>query len=402
VSDLFLYDDDTARAFEPFALTRPTSELRAGALLLRERWERALKRRATGIVTSAHLVGFEEPWATRVLADTDVVLAGSILVNSRCAVSLAHIRPGDVLRCDGRVAAITLSRDVRVAELRSGAVALETLGRAGANARDVEGRWIQHVWDFIGGLAPLLASDIRLMTEGMKRVKVDGRTKAPDVYAERDAVIDAHTFFDTTNGPVYVARGAHIHAFTRVVGPCYVGANSMLTADRIEASSIGEHSKVHGEMSNVVFVGHANKSHDGFVGHSYLGRWVNLGAGTITSNLKNTYSTVDLWTPAGIRDTGLQFLGTFFGDHAKTGIGTTLNTGTVIGAAANIFGGMMPPKAVPPFAWGARAPYATYRVDKFLTVAARVMARRDVMLSDDQKRVLNAAFERRWTVSEPV
>jgi hypothetical protein len=154
--------------------------------------------------------------------------------------------------------------------------------------------------------------------------------------------------------------------------------------------------KVHGEVSNVIFIGHANKGHDGFVGHSMLGRWVNLGAGTITSNLKNTYGTVQLWTPDGIRETGMQFLGTLFGDHAKTGIGLRLTTGTVIGAAANVYGSVMPPKAVAPWGWGEAGSLAAYRADKFLQVAERMMARRHVTLSESSRRQLLASYERRW------
>jgi hypothetical protein len=153
-------------------------------------------------------------------------------------------------------------------------------------------------------------------------------------------------------------------------------------------------------MSNSIMIGHANKGHDGFVGHSYLGRWVNLGAGTITSNLKNTYGPVSLWTPHGMRDTGMQFLGTMFGDHAKTGIGTSLTTGTVLGAGANVFGAQSPPKAVPPFAWGTAPPYAVYRLDKFLQVAERVMARRHVTLTERARLQLAASHDARWTVEQ--
>jgi hypothetical protein len=128
---------------------------------------------------------------------------------------------------------------------------------------------------------------------------------------------------------------------------------------------------------------------------------VNLGAGTITSNLKNTYGPVQLWTVRGEVDTGLQFLGTIFGDHAKTGIGATLSTGTVIGAAANIFGARMSPRCVPPFAWGEQEPYDTYALDKFLQVTRRMMARRHVELSDRAARQLATAFERRWQVERP-
>ena len=147
-------------------------------------------------------------------------------------------------------------------------------------------------------------------------------------------------------------------------------------------------------MSNTIFLGHSNKGHDGFVGHSYLGRWVNIGAGTITSNLKNTYGTVALWTPSGVRDTGMQFLGTMFGDHVKTGIGLRLTTGTVIGAGANVYGSM-PPKTVAPFSWGDAPNYPSYRADKFVETAARMMARRHVELSDRAHRHLDRGARRR-------
>jgi hypothetical protein len=120
---------------------------------------------------------------------------------------------------------------------------------------------------------------------------------------------------------------------------------------------------------------------------------VNLGAGTTTSNLKNTYGTVALWTPDGVRDTGLQFLGTLFGDHAKTGIQLPLTTGCVVGAGANVFD-RMPPKHVPPFAWGGEAPYGRYEVDRFVQVAERAMARRAVPLAPGMRETLRAAHGR--------
>jgi UDP-N-acetylglucosamine diphosphorylase / glucose-1-phosphate thymidylyltransferase / UDP-N-acetylgalactosamine diphosphorylase / glucosamine-1-phosphate N-acetyltransferase / galactosamine-1-phosphate N-acetyltransferase len=181
-----------------------------------------------------------------------------------------------------------------------------------------------------------------------------------------------------------------VHSFTRVVGPCYVGEDSTVAGGRVSGCSIGDTCRVHGEISASIVLGHTNKGHDGFVGHSYLGRWVNLGAGTTTSNLKNTYGTVALWTPDGVRDSGLQFLGTLFGDHAKTGIGLRLTTGCVVGAGANVYDAM-PPKYVRPFSWGGAAPYDVYDADKFLAVAERAMARRKVSLGDGARATLAAA-----------
>jgi len=132
----------------------------------------------------------------------------------------------------------------------------------------------------------------------------------------------------------------------------------------VTGCSIGDVSKVRGEISSSIILGYSNKGHEGFVGHSYLGRWVNLGAGTTTSNLKNTYGTVSLWTPSGVRDSKMQFLGTMFGDHVKTGIGLRLTTGAVLGAGANVFDRMPPKRAA--LAWGAEPPYSVYRADKFL------------------------------------
>ena len=401
MTDLFLYDDAAARAFEPFALTRPTSELRAGALLLRERWELALKMKTAGVVTSDHLADFDEPGAAGAVRGT--LRKGSLLANSRCAPALSPIAAASSWRCGDRIGAVILDRDVDAAELAAGRLTLDALTPKDGRQATINGTWIEHVWDLIGHLAAMLTSDITalIVAEGQKGSAVPGAPAGPHpAFAEDGAVVEPMVYFDTSAGPVLIRRGATLQAFTRVVGPCVIGRDSIVGVDRVAASSIGDNCRVHGELNTVIVLGHANKAHDGFVGHSYLGRWVNLGAGTITSNLKNTYGTVSLWTPEGVRDTGMQFLGTLFGDHAKTGIGTSLTTGTVIGAGANIYGSVMPPKVVPPFAWGDRAPYSAYRVDKFIDVARRVMERRHVQLSPRQETQLKAAFEGRWAAED--
>jgi hypothetical protein len=142
-----------------------------------------------------------------------------------------------------------------------------------------------------------------------------------------------------------------------------------------------------------VFLGYANKAHDGFVGHSLLGHWVNLGAGTTTSNLKNTYGEVSVEVKGERIATGRQFLGSLIGDHAKTAIGTLLPTGTVIGAGANVFGPNSVPKYIPPMAWGSDG--ATRMTEEgFLKVAERVMPRRDVPVTPERRASLTATYRR--------
>jgi len=265
----------------------------------------------------------------------------------------------------------------------------------------VKGRWLEEVWDLVGQLGPQLADDIMAIGPRIRTVKPEYAVVlgSHPVFVEEGAEIEPQVVFDVTNGPVLVLRGAHVYAHTRLIGPVAIAGGSTVLGDRIASCSIGDVCKVRGETSNTIFLGHCNKGHDGFVGHSYLGRWVNLGAGTTTSNLKNTYGQVQLWTPQGERNTGQQFLGTMFGDHAKTGIGMRLTTGCVLGAGAQIYD-QMAPKYVPPFAWGGGEPYGVFDRDKFIEVAERVMARRKIQLGERGRRQLLAAYERREALQE--
>jgi UDP-N-acetylglucosamine diphosphorylase/glucosamine-1-phosphate N-acetyltransferase len=390
---LVIFDDARARQFEPFALTRPAGELRAGAEVIRRRWERAAGLRTAGFAGAAHLADFEEFDAPR--AAHGMLAAGTIVANARCAIALdSPLGDVNVWTCDGRVAAVRLPAALDAARLADGTVDLGSLSQ-GARA-DVRGWWIDEVWDLAGKLAPMLAADANALAAGTEdppaHVAVLGGHRA---YIERGAYFEPYVLIDTTEGPVLVRRGARIASFARLVGPCVIGEDVQVLGGKIKGCSIGEHSRVNGELSGTIFTGHANKAHDGFVGNSVLGRWVNLGAGTITSNLKNSYGQVSLWTPDGLKKTGETFLGSFIGDHAKLGIGTRLTTGCVIGAGANVFGTAMPPKFVPPFAWGDVPPFAEFGLEKFIEIAARVMSRRNVTLGDSGRRALSAAWARR-------
>jgi len=425
VSGLYLYDDELARQLEPFALTRPMAEMVAGTACQRERWQTALQMPVAGVIAAAHLTDFEESRSSP--AAQGGIPAGSVIANARFVPKLSAIRlpndsadtSADLWMSSGRVAAVRTSREIPADVFGDGRRAIDELARSGGEVAILEGWWVEDVWDFVRQLPEQIADDLLLyqrpefgrvvagalcgpppdhsVVMGSHPVLVaSDRVQAGEVII-RGATIEPHVVFDTSGGAIYVGAGTTVHAFTRLVGPCYVGRDCTVLGDRIATCSIGDHCKVRGEMSNTVMIGYANKGHDGFVGHSYLGRWVNLGAGTITSNLKNTYGPVSLWTPRGARDTGMQFLGTMFGDHAKTGIGTCLTTGTVLGAGANVYGGESPPKVVPPFAWGSAPPYAVYYLDKFLEVAERMMARRQVTLTDRARRQLAASHRARWS-----
>lgn len=399
MSGFVLYDDAIARTLEPFALTRPIGELRAGSRLIRERWVQVLGLEAIGFVGAAHLARFEEPGAPP--AATGVLPAGTVVVNARCAPSLtARVASGTTMVMIGnRIAAVRLATDTPVTALADGSASLESLGtRTGVMAR-AEGWWLEAAWDLIRHLPEMLAADaVAELPPAPHRPEGLTVIGTHPVHVDPSATIEPMVLIDTTAGAVVVQRGASVQAFTRLVGPCVIGADTIVAGGRVACCSIGERSKVHGELSVSIVIGHANKGHDGFVGHSVIGRWANLGAGTITSNLKNSYGTVTCWSPAGMRDTGMQFLGSLIGDHVKTGIGTRLTTGGVIGAGANCFGTQMPPKVVAPFAWGEASQWALFALEKFLVVAERMMQRRDRALSARMRDCLAAAHAARWSV----
>jgi UDP-N-acetylglucosamine diphosphorylase/glucosamine-1-phosphate N-acetyltransferase len=399
MSALYFYDDAQARQFEPFALTRPGSELRAGTSLIRRRWERVTGLQSAGFISSSHLTNFEEGNAPPALPPKSEIPAGSIVVNTRCVIPLdLKLERFDLLMCEGAACALRLARALPVSQFSDGTVDIGSIQTTLGGQR-IKGRWINEVWDFIASLTDQLMEDIPLRGKSLEATAKTGATTVGDhgIFVEEGAVIGPQVVLDASAGPILVRRGAVVAPFTHLVGPLSVGRDSQILGDRVATSSIGDHCKVRGELSSSIVLGHSNKGHTGFVGHSYLGRWVNLGALTTTSDLKNTYGPIHLWTPSGVRSTGQQFLGTLFGDHAKTGIGTMLSTGTVIGAGASVFGANMPPTAVPPFAWGDSAPYDTYDVTRFLAVAERMMSRRQVELGAKARKQLAEAHKRRWS-----
>jgi UDP-N-acetylglucosamine diphosphorylase/glucosamine-1-phosphate N-acetyltransferase len=389
---LVFVDDPVAADFHPFSLTRPCCELRAGALLVRQRWERATRETTTGFVAGPQLKHFDEPAAPGFV---ESIPARSILVNSRCAIALGSLDlDAPAWSCGGRIAAVRLNEATTSDAILRDSLHLEAFVGKSTPA-EVEGVWLDKVWDFVRHLSDLLSVDIPQLAEWTDQASTAGTTTlgSHPVFVEADAAVEPYVVLDATAGPILVRQGATIQSFTRLVGPCLIGEGTVVNRGRVSGSSIGDNCRVHGEVSASVFTGHSNKGHDGFLGHSMLGRWVNLGAGTVNSNLKNNYSEVSMWTPRGVEKTGMQFLGAFIGDHAKTAIGSRLTTGAVIGTGANVYGLGMTSRYVPPFAWGLDGS-TLWELDAFLETAGRAMARRNVELTEKAKRQLTAAWER--------
>jgi len=406
-ASLYLVDDDVARGWQPFALTRPAGELRFGAFTQRERAERLTGLRCTGHLAAPHLAGFEEPDAAPVVAPDAVRGPAVLLLVSRvvldwdvsAALREALERPTSrALLVDGQPVGLLLAGEDVDAPAAAAADPATWPDLAGGQPLDLPGRVLTHVWQLMSGTPDQTARDAEAVAgPGVDEPPpVTHRLGDAALIVEPGVVVEPNVVFDLDEGPVWLRSGSTVRPFSRVVGPTVIDPGSTLLGGPYEAVSIGPVCKVHGEMEETVVLGYSNKAHDGFLGHAYVGRWVNLGAMTTNSDLKNNYGSVRVNLGAGEVDTGEMKIGSFLGDHVKTGIGMLLNTGTVLGAGCNVYGSEMPPKYLPPFTWGGSGRWTAYDADRFIATARTVMGRRDVELSDGMERVLREA----WRASE--
>ena len=400
---LILFDDAVSQAWEPFALTRPGGELRFGAFTFRARAEAVFRTRAVAHLAADHLVGFEEPGAPPVLRYADAPTEGNrIFLAARAVPGWASL---DVwLERRGGAGVLLVGDEVVGWYAPAGTAAPDeqfflnparVLDRTGAVR--LPGKTVRRVWELMSGNADQVKDDVAGLFSGAAQPRLpEGVHRLGDhelVLGDR-VRIEPGVVFDTSAGPVWLDDDVQVRAFTRLAGPAYVGKKSIVLGGSLESVTIGDVCRIRGELAASVCLSYVNKAHDGHMGHAYLGAWVNLGAETTNSDLKNNYSTVRLWTPEGEEDTGEMKVGCFLGDHVKTGIGLLLNTGTVVGAGSNLFGAAMPPKYVPPFSWGTGEALEAFRADRFLEVAERAMSRRDVPLTEPLRRQLQAAWER--------
>lgn len=261
-------------------------------------------------------------------------------------------------------------------------------------------RLTTRLWDLVTWLPETIEDDYawareRLAAEPIQLASGAQILNKEHILARERVQVEPGAILDARSGPILLGEDVRIEHNAVVLGPAYLGPNTRVRmgAKLYDGISCGPYCKLGGEVEAAILQGYANKQHDGFLGHAYLGAWTNLGAATNNSDLKNNYGTVRVPGMDGEVDTGLLFAGLYMADHAKTAIGTLLNTGTVIGFSANVFGAGFPPRHVPSFAWGGFDADSRYDVDKAIETARRVMARRGITLEPADEVVFRRIHE---------
>ncbi len=274
------------------------------------------------------------------------------------------------------------------------------IGKVGAHAdrMTIEIPMYNYLWELMHDLPEQLHTDFdHIRANGADEYITPDQARFPgasfiepeNILVAPDAEILPGTVLDASHGPILVDRGGRIEPHTYVIGPLYLGKQSRLVGGKIEGSSIGPVCRIGGELEESIIQGYTNKYHAGFIGHSYVGEWVNFGAMTTNSDLKNNYKSVGVSVNGRSHDTGLLKVGSFIGDFTKTAIGTLLNTGITIGLSCNILGnGLVAEKEIPSFTWYSSRHKMAYMIVQALETIERTMSRRDRKLTEAMKRRL--------------
>lgn len=441
-----IFEDETLLGFRPLAWSVPVAELRCGLLNARERVAMAAERPPALLLRT-----FLEPLARAHGLEVGVaplraaVAKGArlVLINGRVGSDWALLDrilgaagAGQVWRDEQGLLACEAAGPAADALLESwsaweadaaGAGCWQQPGRrprawspplVGSGPTQLVSSAWRRIWDLVPATAAAIAGDLarlgaRLPARLVWGAVPDGSgqpawTQAVDLTPWPDAARSSLLWrgdgalltgdgcdlapgvaIDTSAGPVVLGRGVRVMPHSFLEGPLFIGSGSVVKAGSAiyGQTSLGAVCKVGGEVGESTFLDFANKQHEGFIGHAYLGSWCNLGALTTCSDLKNTYGTIRVDLGLGPEDSGQRFIGVLMGEHAKTAIGTMLNTATTVGFASNVFGHGFPAKCLPCFTWGDGRTEVRQDPDRALGTAAVVMARRGCKLTDGHKRV---------------
>lgn len=404
---LVVFEDQfTAGHLFPLNVLRPSWEIRSGlgslgqwlAELRRAGYSVSLRPRSSLTLRSRELAGFDDDWPSE--QEPIVFLNGRVLHLPATKTPL----PEAVVDSFGQVLWAKLDGKT-VSELSgsSGTLLAESLVkviRASAEISTFGGEAAHFIWDYMALNQKLLAVGMageykELMGSG--NLEVSGGVQivgTPMVFAGDGTVVMPGVVFDTTEGPVWIGRDTVIEPHCYLKGPLALGDHCRVKAGAAiyGASTFGPHCRISGEISASVMQGYCNKQHSGFLGNSHLGEWVNLGADTTVSNLRNDYGNVKVKVNQKLVDSGRQFVGLICGDHTKTGINTMFNTGSVVGIGCNVYGGGYPPRFIRSFSWGGSDGFHVEPFERTAESARLVMSRRGRNLTEAEIELMKEHY----------
>lgn len=400
-----IYEDRYAVDMHPLTLTRPVFDLRCGILPLREKLLITLPGKQTALFVrpflSEYLRELYPDYRINSLESED-----TLFINGRIIPDKHFQIPADfqkdqptIFSKDGESLAAFVPGELIPHIVSESELHLEQLP-ASAIMKTVDWTTVRYPWELTNRNTREIKADLKRLNKspGIDLEKFPGvhTRNENQIYLGKNVQIEPGVFLNATKGPIFLDDDVLIHANTVISGPVSLGAHTKISAgsNLTGNCSFGPVCKIGGEVTNTIIQGYSNKKHDGFLGGAYIGEWVNFGAGTNNSDLKNNYSTVQVAVNGDPVDTGERFVGCLVGDHSKFGIGSTINTGTIIGVGCNVYGSGLPPKYLPSFIWGGSGQFTEYRLDKMLETAEIAMNRREIELTPAYETMIRNLFQR--------
>jgi UDP-N-acetylglucosamine diphosphorylase/glucosamine-1-phosphate N-acetyltransferase len=383
-----LFEESNVRTnLLPLTFMRPVGDIRIGILTIREKWEKRLDTK-TSSLTENYL---SRKYPT-LKEDANILLNGSVCPTDEIIELVKKLGPGQNIVSGETIIALHMTAE----ELDNpGDQQQEGIEEIEVKERPLQ---VSHTWEIFSKNDMAIRDDFSFLTKGRKSQPLNKTNVIlgdNPVFVEKGAKINC-AVLNTTQGPVYIGADAEIMEGSMIRGPIAIcdHAQVKMLAKLYGPTTIGPYSRVGGEVNNSVIFGYSNKAHDGFLGHSVIAEWCNLGADTNTSNLKNTYDCVRLWSYSKqtFINTHLQFCGLIMGDHSKSGIDTMFNTGTVVGVNTNIFGPGFQRNFIPSFTWGGTTGHTNYKLEKGLEVAEAVFKRRGLVFNEVERALLSDVY----------
>jgi len=403
-----IFEDINYTNFEPLVFSRPVYDLVCGITSLKEKILRSygdLKYSLHCRPYLADVVMKENPAAliNKIEDDHCLFINGRIIAPQNLSEILPLLPTEDKVFVNGEtVIAAYLSGknlDYKIKHLND---LFSVNDFDGLPVKILDLKCANYLWDLININGEQISKDYDYVIHKSNRNnfldKIDASVHLVNkekIFIGKNVTLKPGVVLDASNGPVFIDDNAFIYPNAFIEGPVYIGESSRIKsgATIYENVTISKVCKIGGEVEQAIFMPYSNKQHSGFIGHAYIGSWVNLGADTNCSDLKNNYSKIRVKLSSGEVNSGSQFLGLMIGDHSKSAINTMFNTGSVIGFSCNIFGAGFPDKYVPSFTWGGAESYIHYDLQKAIDTAKVVLSRRKIIFDKEEEKLFHKIFE---------
>lgn len=388
---LIIFDDLKHKSFYPITQTRSVGDIRCGILKLRQRLSHAFEAQQECVLIDPLLEDLyrerHPDWLVNSVPEGDKLYLNSrIKFDDQALAEIKALQPQQALFSGEYCVAVRTNQSL--------AFAFQDI----SNIKKIPSQisLYRHLTDIVHDNARLITHDFQTIfydADNFFEIETGVSVLNPyNVWLAEGVSLAPNVVLDASGGPIVIDSEAKVMANSVIQGPAYIGKKSIIKigAKIYAGTSIGPVCKIGGEIENSIFQAYSNKQHDGFLGHAYLGEWINLGADTNNSDLKNTYKNVETYDYLSQEeiDSGSQFMGCVLGDHVKTGINTSLNTGLVVGLGSSIYGSQLFRGFVPDFSWGEAESLTKYRFPAFCNTVAIVKQRRGLSLSETEKELL--------------